>query len=229
MKRLLVFILVGLLALLTVAAVRHAPFYEEVDEAKDFKLAGDDVSRWPIGITDVGFSVNTAGSGDVDDDGDIDSEDIRAVLAAVGAGFDAWEVAGFTYTIAPKGDANPCTGTNSVSWAAIDGPGGVLAETNICPHPLTKEIVGFSITFDAAEAWSNSGKYRQFDLQSIVAHEAGHVTGLEHMDFPWASGLTMFFKAQTGDTGPRTLGCGDRLGVNALYGTTLDCTSLPGD
>jgi len=228
-KKILIFSLVGLLAVLTVAAARHTLSYYPADDAPDFKLGVVAISGWPSGTTDVAFSVNTRGSGDMDDDGYIDSDDVMAALAAVDAGFNAWEIAGFTYTIAPTGDANPCGGTNSVSWAAIDGTGGILAKTNACRDLVTKDIVGFTMIFDSAEDWSNAGAFGQHDLQSLTAHEAGHVTGLDHIHDSEAKRLTMFFSAQTGNRGPRTLGCGDRLGVNALYGTTLDCTTLPGD
>ncbi|MEE9325093.1 MAG: matrixin family metalloprotease [Dehalococcoidia bacterium] len=217
------------MTLFTVAAVRYTPPYKTTDKAQDFRLGMDGISRWPAGTVDVKFAVNTAGSGDVDDDGYIDSDDVMAALAAVDAGFNAWEIAGFTYSIVAVGDTNPCGGTSSVSWAAIDGTGGILGKTNVCRNPVTKEIEGFTITFDSSEDWSNSGAGGQFDLQAMVAHEAGHVTGLDHIHDSEAKRLTMFFSAQTGNRGPRTLGCGDRLGINALYGTTLDCTTLPSD
>lgn len=220
---------IGLLTLFTVAAVRHTPPYKTTDQAQDFRLGMDGINRWPAGTVDVKFAVNTAGSGDVDDDGYIDSDDVMAALAAVDAGFNAWEIAGFTYSIAAVGDTNPCGGTDGVSWAAIDGPGGVLGETNVCRNPVTKEIKGFTITFDSSEDWSSSGAGGQFDLQGIAAHEVGHVIGLDHISDPGAKRLTMFFAAQKGDIGPRTLGCGDRLGINALYGTSWSCADLSGD
>ena len=228
-RRIAIFCLIGLLAFLTVAAVRHAPPHQVTAGARDFKLGTDGISRWPADIIDVKFSVDTTGSGDVDDDGDVDSDDVIAALAAVGAGFDTWQPSRVTYTVAAAGAPNQCGGENRVSWASIDGEGGVLAETKVCRNLVTKEIIGFSVTFDSSEEWSSSGANSRFDLQSIAAHEAGHITGLDHINDPEAKRLTMFFATQTGDIGPRTLGCGDRLGINALYGTSLSCSSVPSD
>jgi hypothetical protein len=47
--------------------------------------------------------------------------------------------------------------------------------------------------------------------------------GLDHVHAPHDARLTMYPFITEADTGFRTLGCGDRLGVNALYGTSLGC------
>ena len=195
------------------------PPHTATDAATDFRLAQGGM-RWFGAPKTVEYSVDATGCAD----------DCASAGVAVNAGFDAWQVSGITYTqdnASP--DGNPCGGSNSVTWASIDGAGGILALTAVCRNVATKEIVGFTMTFDSGDTWSNGGDAGKFDIQATAAHEAGHVTGPDHVNRPAASRLTMFFTATTGDTGPRTLGCGDRLAVNALYGTSLDCTGLPGD
>jgi hypothetical protein len=66
-------------------------------------------------------------------------------------------------------------------------------------------------------------------IAATAAHEGGHVYGLQHDHAAKDVRLTMYFAIGANDYGLATLGCGDRLGVNALYATTLDCTNLPGD
>lgn len=194
------------------------PPHTATDAATDFRLSQGGM-RW-LGSPTVKYSVNTAGC----------ANDCAAAVAAVNAGFNAWEASGITYAQDNGSpDANPCGGSNTISWAAIDGAGGILALSAVCRNVVTKEIVGFTMTFDSGDTWSDSGEAGKFDIQATAAHEAGHVTGPDHVNSPRASRLTMFFTGTTGDTGPRTLGCGDRLAVNALYGSSLDCASLPGD
>jgi hypothetical protein len=116
---------------------------------------------------------------------------------------------------------NPCTGVaNTVQWAAIDGPGGTVAATSVCFIVQTKEIVGFAMTVDNAESWSIGGSSTTLDVQNTVTHEFGHVAGLAHVH-PWQDGcLTMFPFVANGEVQKRTLGLGDKLGMQDLYGST---------
>jgi hypothetical protein len=92
-----------------------------------------------------------------------------------------------------------------------------------------KEILGFQIVLDADEPWSDSGDAGSFDIRATTTHEAGHVVGLEHVNSPRNARLTMYPFIEIGDIGFRTLGCGDRLGVNAVYATSLSCAGVPLD
>ena len=158
------------------------------------------------------------------------ADDCVNAVSEVDAGLDAWEVSGVTFT---RNDALPgvnlCGGFNSVSWAPIDGLGRILAVASVCRNPATKQIVGFAITLDSGDVWSDSGAAVKFDIRAVMAHEGGHVAGLDHVSPPRASRLTMFPRIASGDTGLQTLGCGDRLGVNALYSTALGCVGVPLD
>jgi Matrixin len=119
------------------------------------------------------------------------------------------------------GQTNPCTNSpNTVQWAAIDGAGGTVAATSVCYVVQTKEIVGFAMTVDNAEPWSIGGTPTTLDVQNTVTHEFGHVAGLGHVH-PWKDGcLTMFPYVADGETQKRTLGLGDKLGMQDLYGST---------
>lgn len=123
--------------------------------------------------------------------------------------------------------ANPCGGNNRVVWASIDGAGGVLATANVCRNVATKEIAGFAVTFDTGESWATDGSLVSFDVENAAAHEFLHVAGLDHTNAPKDGCLTAYRFAGPGETQKRTLGLGDKLGMDALYGTS-DTTAGPG-
>lgn len=115
--------------------------------------------------------------------------------------------------------ANPCGGDSSVVWTAMDGSGGILAATSVCRNVVTKEIAGFVVTMDSAEAWATDGlSPLKFDVENVAAHEFGHAAGLGHDNSPKSGCLTMYRYAALGEIQKRTLGLGDKLGMNALYG-----------
>jgi hypothetical protein len=186
--------------------------------AADFRLLGGH-PHWPAGST-IHYSVSTSGC----------SDDCAGAVSSVDTAFNSWEVSGLTFTRTATGDANPCGGTDSVSWAPIDGPGGTLAFTAVCRRfGPSKEIVGFQTVFDSDDTWSDSGDSGKSDIQATATHEEGHTIGLDHVNSPRDARLTMYPFITDGDVGFRTLGCGDRLGVNALYATSLTCAGVPLD
>jgi hypothetical protein len=177
----------------------------------DFHLLGGHPS-WP-GSSTVHYSVNPGGC----------TGDCVGAITAVDSAFNAWEISGITFTPATTGDVDPCGGTDSLSWTPIDGPGGTLAETFVCRSRASHRIVGFQTLFDSGDTWSATGVAGRFDIQATATHEEGHTMGLDHVHAPQDARLTMYPFITEGDTGFRTLGCGDRLGVNTLYGTSLAC------
>lgn len=116
---------------------------------------------------------------------------------------------------------NPCGGTSRVVWEPIDGPGDILATASVCRNVVTKEIRGFVVTLDTEDAWSVAvaGEAGTFDVENVSAHEFGHVAGLGHVNGPKDGCLTMYKFAGQGEVQKRTLGLGDKLGMNALYGS----------
>jgi hypothetical protein len=154
-----------------------------------------------------------------------------------GSGLAAWGVSGLTLTHSESSPAtNPCTSNpDSVTWSPI-GSVGVLAETFPC-HDASGKIVGFDIVYNSNATWSDctstascaAAPSGSIAIAATAAHEGGHVYGLQHVHAAKDIRLTMYFGIGANDYGLATLGCGDRLGVNALYGTSLTCASLPGD
>lgn len=178
--------------------------------------------RWFGAPKTVTYDLNTSGcpaSGSCD--------------GAVNAGFDPWDASGITLNPATNASINLCTGQeNSVSFQAIDGPGNVLAFTAPCYYLATGEMVGFDIVFDSGDSWCLSEASclaNEISLQATTTHEAGHVIGLGHVRSKWDIRLTMFPAIAPDDFGYATLGCGELLGINALYGTTLNCDGVPLD
>lgn len=187
-------------------------------EATDFRLLG---GHWPAN-SEIDYSVSTNNNC---------RDDCSSAVSAVNAGFDAWEVSGLKFTQSNNHpDPDLCGGSDSVSWAHIDGPGGILASTSVCRRlGPSKEFVGFQTVFDADDLWSDSGASGKFDIQATATHEEGHTTGLDHVRAPRDARLTMYPYITEGDTGFSTLGCGDRRGVNALYNAGLTCDGVPLD
>lgn len=113
--------------------------------------------------------------------------------------------------------SNPCGGENSVSWTYIDGSGGVLAVARVCRNVATKEIGGFRVIFDSGDSWGTEPA--KYDVRNVGTHEFIHVAGLGHVNAPKDGCLTMYRYAGAGETQKRTLGWGDKLGMDALYAT----------
>ena len=162
---------------------------------------------------------------------------VTGTSGLTGSGLAAWGVSGLTLTHNESSpDPNPCTSSpDSVTWAPI-GSASVLAETFPCLDASGK-IVGFDIVYNSNATWSDcastgscaAAPSGSIAIAAAAAHEGGHVYGLQHDHAAKDVRLTMYFGIGANDYGLATLGCGDRRGVNALYETTLTCTTLPGD
>ncbi len=109
-------------------------------------------------------------------------------------------------------------GQNTMSWAAIDGPGDIVAVCNYWYYVGANQLAEFDIVFDSAEAWSTDGTLEAFDIQGIATHELGHTLVLQDLRSPRDGALTMHAYTWLGDTAKRSLGSGDILGVRAIYG-----------
>ncbi len=111
----------------------------------------------------------------------------------------------------------------TIKWDYIDGAGGALAVTSVLFNIITGEILSSSVTFDSGDEWavypglSCEGQGSAFDVENIAAHEIGHAVGLDHVRKSSDVALTMWPYAAQGETHKRTLGKGDKLGVDALY------------
>ena len=117
-------------------------------------------------------------------------------------------------------DINPCTGQpNTITWAPIDRPGGLLARTDLCINIGNHEIGGFVTTFDSLDGWAHGadGDLSTYDVENVATHEWGHIAGLDVVSAPEDACLTMYFQTTPEETEQRTLGWGDKRGLDALY------------
>ncbi|MGQ9782135.1 MAG: matrixin family metalloprotease [Nitrososphaeria archaeon] len=106
-------------------------------------------------------------------------------------------------------------GKNTVGWGLLDP--GIIAVTTIWYNPATKQIVEFDTIFNTYYPWSTSGEAGKMDLQNIATHELGH-NGLADLRPPRDAELTMYYASTFGETKKRSLGVGDILGIQELYG-----------
>ncbi len=154
----------------------------------------------------------------------IGSEAISGGNSAIESAEETWD--GFITTRSfSRNDSttqlNPCNFIpNTIQWVTIDGPDGILASASICRNVATKEIGGFVISIDQNETWNTTGNISAIDVENVVSHEFGHAAGLDHVSSPKDGCLTLYRLAGLGETQKRTLGLGDKLGMNALYGSS---------
>jgi len=177
-------------------------------EGDDFRLIRGGIS-WPSGGT-VEYTISG-------------TEDVSGGNAAILASEATVDVFVTTRSfVNNNGTAqdNPCTpgSPNSVQWGTIDGEGGIVAVTSTCFNRLTKEIVGFQMIIDNDEPWVIGVSTTALDVENTVTHEFGHVAGLDHVRPPQDACLTLFPFVDLGEIQKRTLGLGDKLGMQALYG-----------
>ncbi len=108
-----------------------------------------------------------------------------------------------------------------VSFAPIDGPLGILAQTQIWYNRITKAMVEVNIIFDSDESWAVfptlacDSQGTGIDVEAVAAHELGHGVGLGHSSS--SAALTMYPYYSLGATKQRTLATGDVKGVSFIY------------
>jgi hypothetical protein len=125
----------------------------------------------------------------------------------------------FSYTGATTANAVSQDNKNIVFWGPISN-NNIIAVTTIWYNRRTKEIVETDIEMNSNLQWGTPADslVGKFDIQNIITHEAGHVCGLGDLYNSPASELTMYGYSATGETKKDTLGVGDILGLQKLYG-----------
>ena len=108
--------------------------------------------------------------------------------------------------------------TNLVMWDDL-GSGGTIAVNYFWFYQATKEMVQSDVVFNTQYIWSviENCPDDAMDLQNIATHEFGH-NGLGDLYMPKSVELTMHGYSDYGETKKRTLGIGDKSGIQALYG-----------
>lgn len=137
------------------------------------------------------------------------------------AGLNTWDLLEH-----PAGDFFVETASNEqvlVSFASIDGEGGTLATATIWFTIKGKEIVRGEIVFDSGDAWAANvpvtcgASGSPFDAESVMAHEAGHIVGLQHSQDSVFLTLYPFYSVRA-----KTLATGDVQGFAELYSDGAD-------
>ncbi len=106
-----------------------------------------------------------------------------------------------------------------MTFAPIDGPGGILGVTTVWYfRPPLKEIVRAEVVFDADDSWADlalscSVGGSPFDIGAVASHEIGHVVGIAHSNNPVLT-MNTFYVGSKG----QTLATGDIAGFAELYG-----------
>ena len=112
-------------------------------------------------------------------------------------------------------------GANVVDWGNLEDVqncGGAVACTATW-YDDEGNPVESDIRFNTADDWSIDPDAGSFDIQSVAAHEFGHVRQFDHVESNKAADNTvvMWPYIAKGDTSLRKLGRGDALGNNAKY------------
>jgi len=194
---------------------RFPPWYPPEDETDSYKWAPKYYWAAPSIDVLVNPTASPFGAGKLD-----------AVVTEVEKGFGAWNGVGTDYsaTVSRDNAAGPSLDepdyTNTVSWGYIDGTGGIIAVCYYWYYVNTKELIDSDIIFDEDEPWSISATVSDYayDVWNIATHEAGHTLVLGDLRSPKDGALTMHAYTWLGDDVKRTLGLGDILGIQAIYG-----------
>jgi hypothetical protein len=172
-------------------------------------------------------------------------------LVAVTLGARAWDLRGSYLHLQPTPDVTCCRGgfdrdwtnTNCLVWREDDWPrdygAEALALTTLTYEPATGKILDADIELNGVDyRFGTDCSPDAVDIQNTIAHEAGHMLGLDHAD---VSGATMQVYSGPGDCSLRDLSPDDIEGAVTLYpwaedpgrceppsgGLNEDCSSPP--
>ena len=149
------------------------------------------------------------------------------VVYNITAAADTWDSETSFQVFSYKGTTDRVAGVNDgfnvVSWGEYS-QSNAIAVTFIW---YTRTRVGGRIRMAIVEtdtllnvyfAWSLTGESGKMDVQNIMTHEFGHWCGLDDLYKDRDYWLTMYGYASLGETHKRTLGYGDILGLQKVYG-----------
>jgi hypothetical protein len=153
------------------------------------------------------------------------SED--AVVANITTSANTWDKETSYEVFSYKGTTTIAAGTkdgyNVVSWGTYS-QANAIAVTFIwytymrVGWRLRAAIVETDTLLNVDFAWSLSGESGKMDVQNIMTHEFGHWCGLDDLYRDRDYWLTMYGYANYGEMYKRTLGLGDILGLQKVYG-----------
>ena len=157
----------------------------------------------------VTYAIDTANSG-------VDPTTARNAVIDAFEEFDTY-MPGQAFQLTNDYDA----ATIKFTWSFLDGNLGQVGQASYTYNPSTLTLLSAVITLDSGDNWfvssvQSCGSAGSFlDIQNVGAHELGHAVGLGHVS---DNLLTMYPTSFTGETLKRSLGNGDKAGLNQLYG-----------
>ena len=142
-----------------------------------------------------------------------------AVVDTVKASAITWDVKTsstvFSYVTTTSRVAGSYDGFNVVSWGSYSSA-NAIAVTFLWARG--KRVLETDTVMNIAFTWSLSAESGKMDVQNIMTHEFGHWCGLNDLYSNTDYYLTMYGIAGYGETWKQTLGLGDILGLQAVYG-----------
>jgi len=143
---------------------------------------------------------------------------VAAVVTAITTSAETWDsqtsAAVFSYQGTISKSAGKRDNYNVVAWGYYSA--GVIAVTYIWYSG--SQILETDTMMNRLFKWSLSGEAEKMDVQNIMTHEFGHWAGLNDLYDDKDYWLTMYGYGSYGETYKRTLGLGDILGLQAVYG-----------
>jgi hypothetical protein len=141
-----------------------------------------------------------------------------SVILAITSSAKAWDEQTsfpvFEYMGVTSRSAGRYDGYNVISWGPYRA--GVIAVTYI--WQAGGRVIETDTRLNTYYKWSLNGEAGKMDVQNIMTHEFGHWCGLDDLYDDVDYWLTMYGYASYGETYKRTLGLGDILGLQAVYG-----------
>lgn len=149
-----------------------------------------------------------------------------SVIDQVIAAFDTWDSAvpiGLCEYAGTTDSVIGMNGRSEIHWVDF-GDTRILGQTSV--YYSADRILEADMKLNSRMGWGidTDGEGTQytltglFDVQNIATHEAGHVFGLADLYDTAAADLTMYGYAGAGEVKRTSLGYGDLLGIQALYG-----------
>lgn len=144
------------------------------------------------------------------------TNDATSELAAVQAAHATWNADPATFDFTYGGSATNAApandGVNQIRWGSTSGS---LATTTIWTNTTTGDILEADCVFNDSFTWSTASPTPagQFDIESVMLHEFGHILGLDHSTAP-----AIMQPSIPNGTQRRTLNADDQAGIRAIYG-----------
>ncbi len=140
------------------------------------------------------------------------------LTATITASADTWDTQTSFQVFSYKGQTSRTAGKRD-GYNVIDFGSyrrGVIAVTMFWVSG--SRMVEIDMRMNTQYKWSLNGEANKMDLQNTATHEFGHWAGLDDLYSDNDYWLTMYGYSNYGITYQRSLGLGDTLGIQAVYG-----------